>query len=208
MLRIAFLLILLAAAAPAGAQSLFIEQGSRGAEASLGWSTGPASHGVEAILGVSLDGRTDVGFWISRYTLDLGDGDESSFREFAPYVKFFAIQEEDGAPVGLSLNAQLFLGDYASGDSGRYLQLGPTIYKAFRLNRRFSMYPFAGFAFVAESYQSGDGPTEHARYLSRDFGIHFTTPIDDRWFLKLTAEERSFRRETYRSARIALVGRL
>lgn len=207
MLRVAFVLVVLAAAVPVQAQSLFTEKGDRAVEASVGWSVGPASNGVETILGMSLDGRTDVGIWISRYTLDFGGGFKTSFLEYAPYVKYFGIQEEDGAPVSLSLDAQLFIGDYDPGESGRYIQLGPTIYKAFRLNDRLSMYPFAGFAYVAESYTFG-GETERAQYLTRDFGIDFTTPVNDRWFMKFTAEERSFRRETYRAARIALVGRL
>jgi hypothetical protein len=208
MRRVSFVLLLaLAVAAPVQAQSLFIEKGERGVEAGVGWSVGPFSTGVETILGMSLDGRTDVGIWISRYTLDLGAFD-TSFTEYAPYVKFFAIQEEDGAPIGLSLDAQLFIGNYDQGDSGRYLQLGPTIYKAFRLNDRISLHPFAGFKFVTESYRFGGGPTETAQYLTREFGLHFTTPINDRWFFRATADERSFRRETYRAARVAVVGRL
>lgn len=113
MLRVAFVLVVLAVAGPVQAQSLFTEKGDRAVEASVGWSVGPASNGVETILGMSLDGRTDVGVWISRYTLDFGGGFKTSFMEF-----------------------------------------------------------------------------------------------NDRWFMKFTAEERSFRRETYRSARIAIVGRL
>jgi hypothetical protein len=201
------LIVAITAAVPAGAQSLWIEKGERGAEAGVGWSVGPFSNGVETIFGMSLDGRTDVGIWISRYTVDLGAFD-SSFTEYAPYVKYFAIQEEDGAPVGLSLDAQLFIGRFDPGDSGRYLQLGPTIYKSFRLNDRLSLYPFAGFKFVTESYTFGGGPTETAQYLTREFGLHFTTPINDRWFFRATADERSFRRETYRAARVAVVGRL
>jgi hypothetical protein len=196
-------------ALPARGQSLFIEQGYRGGELGIGWSTGPSSDGVEGIFGVSVDGRTDVGLWINRYTVDLGGGNELSFKEYAPFVKFFAIEEENGAPVSLSIDAQIFFADYEEeGDSGRYLQAGPTVYKRFRVNDRLSIYPFAGFKFVSESYEFGGGPAETDRYLTRDFGLHFTTPIDERWFVKATAEERSFRRETYRSVRIAVVGRL
>lgn len=201
--------VLAAGAVPAQGQSLFIEQGFRGGEAGIGWSTGPSSDGVEGIFGVSVDGRTDVGFWISRHTVDLGGGNELSFREFAPFVKFFAIEEENGAPVSLSLDAQIVFAGYEDeGDSGRCLQAGPTVYKTFRINNRLSIHPFAGFKFVSESYEFGSGPSETDRYLTRDFGLHFTTPIDERWFVKTTAEERSFRRETYRSVRVAVVGRL
>lgn len=202
------LLMGLAAAVPGQAQSLFVEQGYRGAEAGIGWSVGPSSTGVEAIFGVSVDGRTDVGIWISRYTVDLGGGLEASWREYAPYVKYFAVEEENGAPLSLSLDAQLFLADYATDDSGRYIQLGPTVYKAFRMTDRLSLYPFAGFKFVAESYSFGGGDSETAQYLTREFGLHFTSPFTDRWFVKGTIDERSFRRETYRAARIAVVGRL
>jgi hypothetical protein len=207
MRRVLFVLLgVLVVAVPARGQSLWIEKGDRGVEVSAGWSVGPDANGLETIFGMSLDGRTDVGIGLSRYTLDLG-AFKSSWTEYAPYVKFFAVQEEDGAPVSLSLDAQLFVGNYDGDDSGRYLELGPTVYKALRVNDRFAIYPFAGFRFVAESYTFG-GFNETARYLARDFGLHFTTPVNDRWFVRGTIEESSFRRETYRAARIALVGRL
>lgn len=206
MIRAVLSLVCLLAAAPAAAQSLFVEQGYRGGEVGIGWAVGPSSNGVEGIFGVSLDGRTDVGIWINRYSYDLPGGGDVSFRELAPFVKFFAIEEENGAPVSLSLDAQLFFADYENDDSGRYLQAGPTVYKAFRLNDKLSLYPFAGFKFISESFTPAGGESQGERYLARDFGLVFTTPIDDRWMLKGIAEERSFRRETYRSVRIALVG--
>lgn len=193
-------------AAPVAAQSLLVEQGYRGGELGVGWSVGPSSSGVEGIVGVSLDGRTDVGIWISRHSIDLPGGGELSLRELAPFVKFFAIEEENGAPVSVSLDAQLLFADYDGDDSGRYFQAGPTVYRAFRLRDRLSLYPFAGFKFISESFTPAGGDGGGDRYLARDFGLIFTTPIDVRWVLKATAEERSFRRETHRSARVALVG--
>lgn len=206
MIRAIVSLVCVLLAGPAAAQSLFVEQGYRGGEAGIGWAVGPSSTGVEGIFGVSVDGRTDVGIWINRYDIDLGGGNNLSFRELAPFVKFFAIEEENGAPVSVSLDAQLFFADYDNDDSGRYLQAGPTVYKTFRLHDRLSFHPFAGFKFVSESYTPDGGDSVSERYLARDFGLIFTTPIDERWMLKATAEERSFRRETYRSVRIALVG--
>jgi hypothetical protein len=206
MIRAVVGLVCILTAGPAAAQSLFVEQGYRGAEAGLGWAVGPSSTGIEGIFGVSVDGRTDVGIWINSYDIDLGGGSELSFRELAPFVRFFAIEEENGSPVSVSLDAQLFFADYDNDDSGRYLQAGPTVYKAFRLNDRLSLYPFAGFKFVSESYTPDGGDSVSERYLARDFGLIVTSPINDRWSVKGTAEERSFRRETYRSVRIAVVG--
>jgi len=70
------------------------------------------------------------------------------------------------------------------------------------------MQPFAGFAFVAESYTFGGGDADRAQYLTRDFGLHFTTAMDRPWVLRLTVAEQSFRRETYRGARLAVIRRL
>jgi hypothetical protein len=41
----------------------------------------------------------------------------------------------------------------------------------------------------------------------RDFGLHFTTGVDRPWLLRLTVLEQSFRRETYRGARAAVLRR-
>jgi hypothetical protein len=208
MLRAFVLLLTIGIAVPASAQSLFTDRGSRAVEGSVGWSVGPSSNGVETHISVSLDGRTDVGLGISRYTLTFDDGSKSSFNEYAPFTRIFLVEEESGAPLSLSLGAQLFVGDYGPGDSGKYVQAGPTIYKAFKLSDRFTVYPFAGFAFVAESYRFGGGPTENAQYLTREFGLHVLTPVNDRWLVRMSVVEQSFRRETYRGARIALIGRL
>lgn len=208
MFRVCVLLLTIAAAAPAGAQSLFTDRGNRAVEGNVGWSVGPSSNGLETLFAVSLDGRTDVGLGISRYTLTFDDGSKTSFREYAPFARVFLVEEEGGAPLSLSVGAQLFVGDYGSDDSGRYIQIGPTIYKAFKLSDRFTLYPFAGFAFVAESYRFGDGPAERAQYLTRDFGLHLLAPVSERWFVRMSVVEQSFRRETYRGARIAVIGKL
>jgi hypothetical protein len=190
--------------APAYGQSLHLKEGERGVEASAGWSVGPASNGLETHVAVSVNGRVDVGTGISRYTLSF---DDSSFRESSAFVRVFLVKEQHGAPVSLSVGAQVFVDDYGTDDSGRYVQLGTTVYKSFKLSEHFSLHPYAGFAFVAESYRFGDGPAERAQYLTRDFGLHFTTRVDRPWLLRLTVLEQSFRRETYRGARAAVLRR-
>lgn len=198
----------LTAAASANAQSLYLAHGDRAAEATAGWSVGPSSNGLELTAGISLDGRTDVGLTYGRYTYTFDDGFKSTFGEYAPFVRFFAFKEQHGSPVSLSLNAQIFLDDYsAEGDSGKYIQAGTTVYKQFALSRRFSLQPYVGFAFVAESYAFGGGPAERARYLTRDLGLHVTTATDRPWIVRVTLAEQSFRRETYRGARIGLIRR-
>lgn len=203
--RFAGLLVLaLAAAVPAAAQSLHLNAGTSGIEGSVGWSVGPSSNGVEGHVGVSINGRADVGLGFNHYTLDFGDGSEASFDEYAPFVRWFPVKETEGPPVSLSVNGQVFIDDYGTDDSGNYVQVGTTIYKKFELGAGFSVQPFFGFAFVAESYTFG-GDNEKAQYLTRDLGLHFTTRTDRSWFLRFTLLDQSFRRETYRGARIAFV---
>ena len=117
-------------------------------------------------------------------------------------------EQDNGAPVSLAVSGQIFLDDYGTDDSGRYVQVGTTVYKQLKLSDRFSIQPYIGFAFVAESYSFGGGPAERAQYLTRDLGIHFTTATDRPWFVRMTLGEQSFRRETYRGARVAVVRRM
>lgn len=73
---------------------------------------------------------------------------------------------------------------------------------------RWSVQPFVGFGFVAESYAFGGGPAQRAQHLTRGLGLHFTTPTGRPWFVRLTLAEQGFRRETYRGARVSVVRRL
>lgn len=204
----ALAVLLLALTAPASAQSLHLAHGERAVELTAGWSVGPSSNGLELTAGASLDGRIDVGLMFARYTYTFDDGSESTFSEYAPFVRFFAFKEQEGAPVSVSFNGQVFVDDYeADEDSGKYLQIGTTVYKELKLSDRFSLIPYAGFGFVAESYSFGGGEAERARYLTRDFGLHFTTDTTRVWFGRVTLAEQSFRRETYRGARATLVRR-
>lgn len=208
MRRFYLLLLLAAAAGPVCGQSLYLEAGERAVEVSGAWSTGPYSHGagVQAAVGF---GRFDLGLDVSRYTYTADDGSETSYDEYAPFVRFFALkQQAGGPPVSLSVGAQVFVADYGTDDSGYYVQAGPTVYRSVALTDRFALQPFAGFAFVAESYEFGGGPAERAQYLTRDLGLHFTTAPDRPWVLRLTLVEQSFRRETYRAVRAAVLRRL
>jgi len=195
------------AAAPAAAQSLHLPAGRSGLEVSAGWSVGPSSEGLETFIGASIGGRVDVGIGIHHYTVTFDDDSTSSFDEYAPLVRWFPLKEQSGAPLSLSVSGQLFVDDYGTDDEGRFVQIGTTAYKAFTLGNEWAITPFAGFAFVAESYTFGGGPADTAQYLTRDFGLHFTSPADRAWVVRFTLLEQSFRRETYRAARAALIRR-
>jgi len=201
---------LMTIAPPLCAQSLYLNEGERAVEGGIAWSVGPSSNGAEFLVGVSPTSRVDLGLMIARYTYTFDDGSKSTFKEYAPFVRFFPVKEtQDGAPVSVAVSGQMFLDDYsAEGDKGRYVQLGTTVYKNFLLSSRFAVQPFVGFAFVAESYTFGGGTADRAQYLTRDIGLHFTTATDLPWFIRVTLAEQSFRRETYRGARIAVVRRL
>ena len=192
--------IVILLAVPAAAQSLYLQPGERAVEVSSGWSVGPSSNGLETHVGVSLDGRWDVGLSFHHYEV---------FEEYAPFVRFFAVKQADGgAPVSLAVSAQLFLDDFPSDeDSGRFVQVGTAVYKSLKLSDRFALQPFVGFAFVAESYAFGGEEAETARYLTRDIGLHFTTATDQPWIWRATLLEQSFRQETYRGARVAAIRR-
>lgn len=203
------LAFVLAVGSPAFAQSLHLQPGQSAVEGSAGWSVGPSSDGIETHIGAALGGRVDLGVGISRYTLTFDDGFESTYSEYAPYVRWFPVKEQAGAPVSLSIGAQVFVADYESEeDSGKYVQAGTTLYKEFKLGDELSIVPYVGFAFVAESYAFGGSEAEKAQYLTRELGLHFTTRADRPWLVRLSLVEQSFRRETYRGARVALIRRV
>jgi len=197
------------AAAPAAAQSLYLKKGERAVEATGGWSVGPSSKGAEFAGSFSFDGRFDAGVGIAHYTYTFDDGSKSSFDEYAPFARFFPVkQDEKGAPVSLAISGQAFFDDYGSSDKGRYLQVGTTVYRRVKVTDGFSLQPYLGFAFVAESYTFGDGPAERAQYLTRNLGLDFTTAPEKPWVMRFTLEEQAFRRETYRAARVSVIRRL
>lgn len=203
-------LLALATAAPASAQSLYLKKGENAVEGSIAWSVGPASNGTEGVVSAGFDGKVDVGVMIARYTYTFDDGSDSTFNEYAPFVRFFPIKEaaNGGPPVSLSINGQVFLDDYRTPDTGRYVQIGTTVYKNLKLSEGCAIQPYLGFAFVAESYSFGGAPAARAQYLTRDIGLHLTSAPDRPWVFRLTLAEQSFRRETYRAARVSVIRRL
>jgi len=201
-------LMTLVVCVPAHAQSLYMKHGQRAAEVSAGWSVGPSSTGGELTAGASLDGRTEAGITFGRYTYTFEDGGKSRFSEYAPYVRVFPMKEQHGAPVSVSVNAQLFFDDYpADDDRGWYVQVGTTVYKELKFASGLSLHPYVGFSFVDESYAFDGGPAERAQYLTRELGLHFTTDTSRAWFARVTLAEQSFRRETYRGARLGVIRR-
>lgn len=203
------LAFVVAAVAPSQAQGLHLPSGTNGVEVSAGWSVGPSSNGIETVVGGSIGGRLDLGVQISHYRLSFDDGSETLFENYAPLVRWFAVKEQSGAPVSVALTAQLFVDRYESDeDSGSFVEVGPTVYKAFTLGNRWSITPFAGFALVAESYSFGGAPADRAQYLSRDLGLHFTSPADRPWLVRFTLLEQSYRQETYRAAQVAVIKKL
>jgi hypothetical protein len=206
---IAAMVLVLGAGAQAAAQSLHLPAGTNGIELGAGWSVGPASNGIETFIGGSIGGKVDLGVQLSHYEATFDDGFTSHWEDYAPLVRWFPVKEQDGSPVSLSVSGQFFIDDYESDeDSGKFVQIGPTVYKAFTLKNEWAITPFAGFGFVAESYSFGGAPADSAQYLTRDFGLHFTSPADRSWLVRFTLIDQSFRRETYRGARVAVIRKL
>ena len=199
---------LLLIAVQAGAQSLFILQGERAAEGSIAWSVGPFSNGVEIHGGGSLDGRWDVGFGFNHYDVDLGGSDDSTLTEWTPFVRYFLFKEaDDHTPVSVAVRAQYFKDDFGGDDDGWYLLAGGELYKKFALSEGIALYPYVGFFFAAESYSFGGADPDRALYLTRQFGVHGQFSLGPHAWVRATLEEHSFRRETYRAARVAYVRR-
>ena len=193
---------------PVCAQSLFILQGERAAEGSAGWSSGAFSNGVELHGAVSLDGRWEVGFGLNRYTADFGGTDDTTLTEWSPFVRYFLFKEDDDAtPVSFAAHAALFQDNFDGDDEGWYAIGGGQLYKKLTLSDRLALYPFVGFSLAAESYSFGGADAERALYLTRQFGVHGQVTLGPDAWLRVTAEEHSFRRETFRAARVAYVRR-
>jgi hypothetical protein len=192
----------------ATAQSLFILQGERAAEGSVGWSVGPFSNGVELHGAGSLDGRWDVGFGFNRYSADLGGEDDTTFTEWTPFVRYFIFKEADDAtPVSLAAHAQFVSDNFDGDDEAWYVLAGGQLFKQLTLTDTLSFYPFVGFSFAGESFSSAGQDAERVVYLTRQFGVHAQITLGDHVWLRVSAEEHSFRRETYRAVRAAYVRR-
>jgi hypothetical protein len=197
--------VLLVLAGTGEAQSLFVVQGERAVEGSAAWSVGPSSNGLELAGAASLDGRWDVGFGVNRYVLDLGGANDGTLTEWSPFARYFLFKESDDAtPVSLAVHAQ-YVADRIDGrDGGWYVLGGGQLFKRLSLDESFALYPFLGFAVAAESFEVGGGADpDRSVYLTRQFGVHGLMTLTPRSWLRVTVEEQSFRRETYRAVRVA-----
>jgi hypothetical protein len=202
------ILMVVTSAAPAAAQSVYLNRGDNAVQGTGSWSVGPSSKGGEFEGSFGVDGRVDAGIGIAHYTYTFDDGSKSSFNEYAPFVRFFPVKQTEKAPISLSVGGQLFLDDYGTSDKGSYVKIGTTVYRTVKVTDGFSIQPSLGFAFVAESYTFGTSPAERAQYLTRDLALDLTTAIDKPWVFRFTLEEQAFRRETYRAARVSVIRRL
>jgi hypothetical protein len=199
---------LLLTAGVASPQSLFIPQGERAVEGAVGWSVGPFSNGVEAHGAVSLDGRWDAGFGFNRYFADFGGDDDTTLNEWTLFGRYFLFKEhDDSTPVSLAAHAAYFKDDYGGDDEGWYAVVGGQVFKRLGLAEGFALYPYLAFYLAGESYSFGGADAERALYITRQFGVHVLKSLGTRAWLRVTAEEHAFRRETYRAARIAYVRR-
>jgi hypothetical protein len=207
-MRVLAAALLTLVASSASAQSLFILQGERAVEGSLAWSVGPFSNGVETHGSVSIGGRWDVGFGFNQYQVDFGGADDTTLTEWTPFVRYFLFKEDDDVtPVSLAVQGQYFADNFDGDADGWYVLAGSQLFKRLTLSDGFSLYPYVGFSFAAESFSAGGADAERAVYLTRQFGVHAQLRTTDNGWVRVTVEEQSFRRETYRAARVAYVAR-
>lgn len=192
----------------AAAQSLFVAQGERAVEGAIGWSVGPFSNGVEIQASASLDGRWDVGFGVNRFVADFGGADDTTLVEWSPSARYFLFKEQDDrTPVSFAVQGAWFQSHYEGGSDDWYAVAGGQLFKRLVLGEGLSLFPYVGFALAAESSAFGGGPATRALYLTRQFGVHGLVTLGADTWLRITAEEQAFRRETFRAARVAYVRR-
>ena len=194
----------LTTASTAFGQSLFIAQGEHAVEGGVAWSVGPFSNGVETHAAMSLGGRWDVGFGFNHYDADFGGDDDTTLNEWSPFVRYFLFKEnDDSTPVSLAAQAAFFLDDFDGDEEGWYALAGAQLYKKLTLNDGFSLYPYVGFFLAGESYSFGQADPDRAMYLTRQFGVVGQITLGTDAWLRISAEEHSFRRETFRALRLA-----
>jgi hypothetical protein len=183
--------------APAAfAQSLFVSDGERAAEAAAAWTVGPSSTGWEGVAAVTLNGRVDLGVGVGRYTFASPGSD--SYVERALLARYYLFKEEpDQAAASLALQGQYF-----RSDAGWYGLAGVTVSRRVPLGPALTLHPFLGFNYGGESNTIGDGPPAREVYLTRQFGVHALMPLGARSWLRVTLDEHAFRRETYRAVRL------
>jgi hypothetical protein len=196
-------------ASSASGQSLFIMDGERAVEGSVGWSVGPFSNGIETHVAGSIDGRWDVAIGFNRYAADFGGDDDTTFTEWSPSLRYFLVKEiDDGMPVSVAAHAAWFRSRHDGDAEGWYALIGGQLFKRFDFTNAVAMYPYVGFSLAADSFAAFSGAeAERSLYLTRQFGVNTVIALGTDMWVRVTVEEHAFRRETYRALRAALVRR-
>jgi hypothetical protein len=200
--------MLLVATMTTSAQSLFVLQGERAAEGSVGWSVGPFSNGLEVQGAASLDGRWDVGFGVNRYRVDFGGDADVTLTEWSPFVRYFLFKEaDDGVPVSFAAFGQFVKDTFEGSDEGWYALAGGQLYKRLTMDESLALLPYVGFSLAGESFGLNGTPPDRSVYLTRQFGVHALLSAGSEGWVRVTVEEQSFRRETYRAVRATYIRR-
>ena len=102
----------------------------------------------------------------------------------------------------------VFGDDYAGVDKGWYALAGGDVFKKLSMTDRFAIYPYVGFSVAAESFRFAGASPDRSAYLTRQFGVHAMFAMGGSGWLRFTVEADSFRRETFRAARVEYVRKL
>jgi len=205
-MKYALTLGLLLAAAPLAGQSLNLQRGQHGIEATAGWSTSDTNGGFEGYVAAGIGGIVDIGVGMLRFdeTYDSGAG----YDEIAPFARLFVLKQGDrGSPISVALLAQFYLDEYDDGSEADYIQVGPTFYHSMKVSDALSITPFVGFAFMTENFEQAGG-TERTNFVQRDLGLQLSTRADRPWGLSATLIDQAYNTSTYRSIRLSLLRRL
>ena len=197
--------LLLMTAVPLAAQSVNLQRGQHGIEATVGWSTSETVGGFEAYLAAGIGGIVDLGVGILRFDETYASGD--GYDEIAPFARLFVLKQGDGgSPISVALLAQFYLDEYDDGTEADYIQVGPTFYHSMKVSDALSITPFVGFAFMTENLKQAGG-TERTNFVQRDLGLQLSTRTDRPWGLSATLIDQGYITATYRSIRLSLLRR-
>ena len=148
-------------------------------------------------------GTWGVGF--NRYDADFGGADDTTLTEWS-FLRYFFKEDDDSTPVSFVAHAALFLDDYGGEDEGLGTRLPWSAFKKLRMSDGFSCTRSSGFHRRQSSFRLAVGTPSAPSTSHVNLG-HGQIACGSNGWLRVTAEEHSFRRETFRAARVAYVRR-
>jgi len=160
---LAALVIAAGTASPAAAQSELVSDGTNAVFFHAGGGTGSDINDINGLLGVTLNGRYDIGTGVSRSTFD--GADDLSSLEFSPFASATLVKQNKTTPVSFAVNAgyrnMSFSAD-SFDDSGVEMSasgfnFGGTLHMALPAGTNLRVIPDAGVTYFTGDSKMTDG---------------------------------------------------